>query len=406
MTRQNHVLRVGLIGCGNVAVNFHLPAYLALPDRFEVVALADPTPNRLELARTAAGLAPEQAHPDPTALLARHDLDVIDLCTPQHLRRDLLLAAAAVGKQVISEKPLASVPAEAAEMVEAAERAGITLGVVHNYLFLPEIIAAQRIIASGELGDVLAVTVNYLGVVDSPGAGGYRPQWRRDPRASGGGVLLDMLHAVYLAEHLLGVPFERVSAQVDTTRPEPGGVEELAFCRFETEGKVGLVNLAWGFGPGGVQVTGTLGRLVIHYRDDGTPPWAPFERIGVTTAAGTRTEPIPAGAELPIAMLASMVDTLRDFADSIEAGRPSAAGGRQALHILTSTLAAYTSAAVGCSVPVGNGGDDAVWREGVAGLRGLDAPEWSPVSRHGLFGVATPSASLPMASHPIERARS
>jgi predicted dehydrogenase len=101
-------LRVGIVGCGNVALNFHLPAYSALPDRYTVVGLADPTPDRLALGRDAAGLSPDQVHLDATALVARPDVDVVDVCTPQHLHRDLVVAAAAAGKHVLCEKPIAA----------------------------------------------------------------------------------------------------------------------------------------------------------------------------------------------------------------------------------------------------------------------------------------------------------
>jgi len=316
-------------------------------------------------------------------------VDVVLLATPQHHRRDLLLAAVAAGRHVISEKPVAAVPAEAEEMVTAAEKAGVTLAVVHNYLFLPEIAAARRIVASGRIGDVRAVTVNYLGVTDSPGAAAYRPDWRHDPRAAGGGVLLDMLHAVYLAEHLLGRPIERVSAYADG---RPGGVEDIALCRFETAASAALVSLAWGFGPGGVTVTGTGGRVVVRYADDGTPPWAPFERLTVTTAAGTEAEDHPPGADLPAAMHAAIVDTLADAADAVTDQRSPAADGRSALHVLTTTLAAYASAALGRTVAADLSDAAPVFAAGVAGLRELDRPAWTPVGRRGLFGVPITAA--------------
>ena len=132
-------LRVGLVGCGNVALSDHLPAYLALPDRVRVVAVADPTPARRELGRTQAGLAEADAHEDARTLLARDDLDIIDLCTPQHVRRDLAVRALESGRHVLSEKPLATVPADARRMVDAARAANVRLGIVHNYLFFPEI---------------------------------------------------------------------------------------------------------------------------------------------------------------------------------------------------------------------------------------------------------------------------
>jgi predicted dehydrogenase len=87
---------------------------------------------------------------------------------------------------------------------------GTTLAMVHNYLWLPEIQAARRVIDSGEIGEVRSVIVNFLGVVDAPGASGNRADWRHDPALAGGGVLIDMLHGVYIAELLLGAPLQEV----------------------------------------------------------------------------------------------------------------------------------------------------------------------------------------------------
>ena len=163
---MSDVLRVGIVGCGNVALNFHLPSYQAHPDRFDVVGLADPTAERLDFGRSTAGLGNGQVHLDSKELLGRDDIDLVDICTPQHLHRDVIVAAAAAGKHMVCEKPLASVPAEAVAAVDAVEHAGVVLGVVHNYLFFPEVVAAKCVVDSGELGDVRVVIVNYLGVTD------------------------------------------------------------------------------------------------------------------------------------------------------------------------------------------------------------------------------------------------
>ena len=384
-------LRVALIGCGNIALNMHLPVFLADPERYQVVAVADPTASRLRAAREMATLDPVRAYADPLEAIRSPDVDVVDICTPQHRRRDLLVAAAEAGKHIICEKPLASVPADAEAAVKAAEAAGVVLGVVHNYLFLPEFIAARRIIASGELGAVRTVTVNYLGVLDLPGAGGYRPLWRHDPAAAGGGVLMDMLHAVYLAEQLLGAPFVRVSGFADADLPgaRGDGVETLALARFEADQgdrtSVAMVNMAWGYGPGGVQVTGTEGRLVIRYVDDSTPPWAPLAGITVTTVEGTRSTDVPVGMELPAKMSAAMTLALADIADAVRSGGQPAATGRDALHTLACTMATYTSAALGRTVQIEDAGAPGVWTAGVSALAGLELPEFSPVARGRLF---------------------
>lgn len=101
-------LRVGLIGCGNAAVGDHLPAYLGLAPHVHLAAVADPTPARRELGRTEAGLPAADAHADALELIARSDIDIIDLCTPQHLRRDLAVAAAEAGKHILSATRMAA----------------------------------------------------------------------------------------------------------------------------------------------------------------------------------------------------------------------------------------------------------------------------------------------------------
>ncbi|WP_040155298.1 Gfo/Idh/MocA family protein [Mobilicoccus massiliensis] len=383
-------IRVAVVGCGNVAVNFHVPAYRALPETYEIVGLADPTPERLEIGREAAGLRPEQVHTDVADLLARDDVDVIDVCTPQHLHRDLVLAAAVTGKHVLVEKPIAAVPADAAEMVRAARRAGVVLAVMHNYLFFPEVVALRALIDSGEIGEVRTVTVDMQGVVDSPGAAGYRPEWRKDPAASGGGVLMDMLHGVYLAEHLLGAPIDAVDAWVDAA--EGDAVESLALCRVHAGRRVGMVNVGWGLGQGGVAVNASQGRAVAHYREDGTMPWAPFERLTVTTETGTRTVDLPAGQELGPLIADAMRDTVADVAAAISGDGSPVADGAAADRILQATVAAYASAATGRVVTLPLPVDGALHRRGVVGLADSDVPTDSALRTLGLYGLTRKDA--------------
>jgi predicted dehydrogenase len=323
-------------------------------------------------------------HLDPADLLARQDVDVIDVCTPQHLHRDLVVAAAAGGKHVLCEKPIAAVPADAAKMVSAAADGGVVLAVVHNYLFFPEIVAVKAVIDSGELGEIRTVRVDMLGVVESPGAAGYRPQWRHDPAASGGGVLMDMLHGVYLAEHLLGAPVDAVSAFVDSAT-DGDAVEGLALCRLEAGRRAAMVNIGWGMGPGGITVHGADGRAVARYRDDGTMPWAPFEELTVTTLTGTRTVDLPRGQELRQLVADAMRDTVIDLADAITSGRSPAADGAAARHTLETTIAAYASAALQRTVTVPLPLDGPLVASGVVGLAEMDVPAESLVRRRRLF---------------------
>lgn len=372
-------LRVGLIGAGNVALNDHLPSYLGHPETFRVVAIADPTADRLRSAGAMAGLGRRDLHEGAAELIARDDVEMVDVCTPQHLRRDLVLAACAAGRHVLTEKPIATRPRDAEEMIRAARAQGVRLGVVHNYRFWPEVVRTLDLVRAGEVGPVEVAILNWLGVVDAPGNSSYRPAWRHDLEQAGGGVLMDMLHVVYVAEALLGRRIERVSGYV-SARAERSPVEDIALARFETASSAALVNVGWGVGPGGFAVAGPDGRIEVSYRDGGSGAFAPFERLVAHGRSGRREE---------VAMPPddSIARVLLDFAVAVREGSEPAAPGELGLHILEATLAVYLSAVTGSLVQLPLGPGDPVYEHGVLGLRELGVPVRGPVRTRGIFGL-------------------
>jgi predicted dehydrogenase len=388
---MNDKLRVGVIGGGNISRRLHLPTWMANPDA-EVVAVADPSPAALESARAVTGLPPGDAYLDPRELIERADVDVVDVSTPPAYRSDLIIAAAGKGKHIFAEKPLATAPAGAAAAVAAAAAAGVTFAMGHNYLVLDEIRAAREVIASGEIGKVRTATVNYLGVEYVPGLAG---DWRRDPAQSGGGVLMDIIHAVYVLEAFLGEHIVRASAFVDSADPA-AHVEDLALCRFETATKAGLVNIGWGLGDGHIEIAGSKGRVSIRYQDGGTAPWAPLEKVTVTTGAGTRTVLGPEGPRPgtydefpPIAKTFPLL--IADFASAVRHGKTPMATGADGLRILEATVGAYASAATGQTVHVPLDRSSPAYLRGTAAVPELPRPEWSPLSRFPLFTATTPA---------------
>ncbi len=382
-------IRIGLVGCGNIALGRHIPAYLAMPDLVRVVAVADPSATGRDAAAAALGLGPRDVHADPLQLIERTDIAALDISTPPHVRTPLALAALEAGKPVLCEKPIATVPRDAAMLVAAAAERGVPLGMVHNYLHFPEIAIASRIIQSGELAEPEVAIINFLGVDDRPGTQGYRPGWRHQANVAGGGVLMDMMHAIYVAETLLGRAIVRVSAHVDA-REVGALVEGLALCRLETDRGTGLVNVGWGVGPGGITVSGRDGRLDIRYANGGTSPFAALESISVVDRMGRRRlEPFLIDPEegSPAVYVKA---TLRDFFERLAAGRPPLASGSDGAHILQVVIAAYVSATTGRTVELPLALDDPTYLRGVAGLTDLESPTWSSVRRLGLFNALAP----------------
>jgi predicted dehydrogenase len=373
-------MRIGLIGCGNVGVNAHIPAVQA-NEGMTIVAAADPTPERLQAAATAAGLGVDDLYADWRELLARQDIEAVIVATPQRFRPEIVIAAATAGKHILAEKPLALTPADAQAMIDAAREHGVTLATVHNYHFMPVYRDIKEVLDSGEIGQPEIAVLNYLGVEDRPGAAAYSPRWRHRAADSGGGVLMDMLHVVYLANWFMGGPPLSVSAWVDKRLEGEGDVEDIALVRYVYDNGQALVNMAWGVGPGGVEVGGTRGRLVMTNTDFGTHPFVPAARLDVVSESGTRSwTPRDAVAY-------GMAGIAADFRDAVATNAEPVASGESGLRVLDAVLGAYVSCALREEVTLPLPDDHPVYRRGSGGIADLDLPDASPVRRRGLFGV-------------------
>ena len=379
-------IRVGLVGCGNVAIAAHIPGYLSMAELATVVAVADPTPARRELALEALGRQPQDAFEDGIDLIERADVDVLDVCTPPAYRTDVVRAALERGIPVLCEKPIATVPSVADELVTASVDTGTPMGIVHNYRFFPELVRARALIDAGEIGEPEVALLDFLGVEDRPGAAAYRPDWRHLANVAGGGVLMDMIHVVYVAESLLGQPIIRVSAHV-SARAAGSAVEELAFARCETERSVAIINVGWGIGPGGIAVSGPLGRIEIRNEEGATTPFRPPEELLLTRADGSTVhEAFPPD---PTAGWASIQSAIREFLERVASGATPAVTAADGAHVLEVAMATYESAALGRTVTLPLDHDDPVYRNGLDGMRELDLPASSPIVRGSLFGVGT-----------------
>ena len=145
-------MRIGLIGCGNVGVNAHIPAVQA-NEGMTIVAAADPTPAAAAGGgRRRPGSTRPTSTPIGATLLARDDVDAVIVATPQRFRPEIVIAAAKAGKHILAEKPLALTPAAAQAMIDAAREHGVTLATVHNYHFMPVYPDIKHVLESGEIG--------------------------------------------------------------------------------------------------------------------------------------------------------------------------------------------------------------------------------------------------------------
>lgn len=383
-------LRVGLIGCGNVVEYGHRPALNALRASAEVelVAVADVTPARLEIARQWFSLHRPTLYQDYRDILARDDVEAIVITVPQQFRRQIALDAFASGVHVLSEKPVATVPAVAHELVSAADSAGCVLGMVHNYHYLPEYSKLHELVKQGLVGDLRVLTMHYLGVIDRPGAAEYQGDWRHT-MAAGGGILMDMIHAVYLAEWFYGAPAEQVLAFVDaptyaSRRPE---VEDLALAQVAYPGGYAALHHGWGVGVGGVDLSGSEGYLRMRYREGQTSGFNQASEIfGVRDwmRSDYRADDLETHAEN---IANSFTRLWSAFASAVREDTPLIANGRVGARALEVALAAYLSGVTGRVVELPLEEDHPVFLKGIAGLARSEVWPQGRTVRSGIFGL-------------------
>jgi predicted dehydrogenase len=214
-------LNIGLIGTGFMG-RAHSNAYRQVnkffPHKIEPVLKAVCARDPQRTAGFAMQWGWETVEPDWQALVARHDIDVIDICTPNNTHFEIAQAAIEANKIVFCEKPLAMDAAQALRMTEAAEEAGRPTMVFFNYRRVPAIALAKQLIEDGLLGRIFHYRAKYLQdwTINPDVRQGGNTLWRLDVEAAGSGVTGDLLaHSIDLALWLAG-PITDVTAMTAT----------------------------------------------------------------------------------------------------------------------------------------------------------------------------------------------
>jgi predicted dehydrogenase len=213
---------IGLVGVGWMG-RVHSSAYRRVHDHFpgcggaaRLVVAADESEARARSAVDQLGF--ERSVTDWRKVIEDPAVEAVSITAPNHLHREVALAAAAAGKHFWCEKPVGRSASETADVAAAAESAGVRTIVGFNYRQAPAVQHAARLIASGAIGPVRQYRSQFVaGYAASPHGA---LSWRFLRSLAGQGVLGDLMsHAVDMAQFLLG-PIERVVAHVETTVTE------------------------------------------------------------------------------------------------------------------------------------------------------------------------------------------
>jgi predicted dehydrogenase len=215
-------IRIGLIGTGFMG-RTHSNGYNRLQNFFPdlvctPVLQAVCSRNEASVKAFAAQWGYASYETDWRKMIARDDIDAVDICTPNDTHAEIAIAAAAAGKMILCEKPLSRTLAEGELMVAAIEKAGVANTVWYNYRRLPAVTLAKQIIDSGKLGKIFHYRANFLQdwTISPDLPQGGAGTWRLDVEAAGSGVTGDLLaHCIDTAMWLNG-GITDVSAMTET----------------------------------------------------------------------------------------------------------------------------------------------------------------------------------------------
>ncbi|WP_265520424.1 Gfo/Idh/MocA family protein [Oerskovia flava] len=247
--------RYAVVGTGHRAGLYVSALTGAHADQGEIVAWVEPNAVRARYhdeqvtRETGAGPRPVYGPDDLERAIAEQRVDRVIVTTPDHAHADLVSRALRAGADVVVEKPIATDEAEARRIVDAVAETGRDLTMTFNYRYAPRNAALREVVASGEIGDVLAIHFDWA--LDTVHGADYFRRWHRDKRRSGGLLVHKSSHHFDLVSWWIDDAPRRVVAsggrrfyghdgahvREASTRPGTGvGQEDTAEARLRAEG--------------------------------------------------------------------------------------------------------------------------------------------------------------------------
>jgi UDP-N-acetyl-2-amino-2-deoxyglucuronate dehydrogenase len=261
---------VGIIGAGTIG-QMHAAALAGLEGVW-IAAVAEP---REEAGRALAEQYGAEWVADEAELLARPDVDVVILATPSGLHADQAVRAAQAGKHVVTEKPMATTPADADRMIDAARAAGVQLAVIFQTRFNRDALRLKRAVEAGRFGRIVLgnALVHWHRTQEYYDAtGGWRGTWALD----GGGALINQsIHTIDLLQWIAG-PVASVSAETATLAHRIETEDAASAALRFASGALGTIQgttAAAADWPVRLEIVGTEGRAVLE--GDRLTVWEP-----------------------------------------------------------------------------------------------------------------------------------
>ncbi len=339
-------LRIGILGCGLMGQQ-HASGYLAAPELSRVVMCCDDRPEAAQkLAATCGDEVRVTTHWQD--VIASAEVDAVSVCMPHDLHAPVVLAAAAAGKHILLEKPLALNLTEGQAMVQAADEAGVTFMVAQNQRFLPEHHRVKALLDSGAIGRVFAARVDgnqWLSRIYPPG------HWLFSQARTGGGVIrTTAIHKLDLLRFLLGEIRRVVAFKTNSGLNPEMDNEDVAVIALEFEsGAVGEAFFT--FGAHRAPIPTATHELTIFYGEQGVLQnvmgWHLYSAVLPEYSSGFTRLDLP-DADYP----QTFRNEVRHFLEAVSSASEPLTSGRDNLNTLAVVDAIYESIASGQAVTV------------------------------------------------------
>ncbi|GAA3700070.1 Gfo/Idh/MocA family oxidoreductase [Microlunatus aurantiacus] len=305
-TQAGRVIRWGVIGVGDVVEHKSGRAFQTVPGSALVAVMRRDAERAADFARR---FGVPRWYADADELLADPEVDAVYVATPPDSHASYTARAAAAGKPVYVEKPMARTAGECEQMISDCTRAGVPLFVAYYRRAMPRFATAVELVRSGRIGAVRSVVVRHQRPADRPSSS---LPWRLDPQMSGGGHFVDLAsHTLDWLDFLLG-PVTDVSGAAAGPDGPVAETQVVARLSFGDVLGVGLWDYDAAESCDLIELVGDAGTLQLS--TFGTEP------LRLTTAHGTTEIP---GAYPPVVqepLISNVVASLRGEADPLSTG--------------------------------------------------------------------------------------
>ncbi|MEO1016336.1 MAG: Gfo/Idh/MocA family oxidoreductase [Pseudomonadota bacterium] len=327
-------LRVGVVGLGFMG-ELHARVWSQLPNA-DLVAVADLNPETGKPIADELGCA---FHADPGELLARNDIDAVSIVTPDRAHVDPAVAAAAAGKHILLEKPMAHTAAAAGEIADAAKTHGVRLMVAHVLRFDPRYVQLQQAADPDKLGDVIHIRAKRNSIRDLASRLGANSS-----------ILFYLgVHDVDMMQWVARSAITRVYAQ-KVQKLSNGNEDALYAVVNFANGAIGTLDYSWAWPSGlpagyyaGFEVVGTKNAALLDVRDQG------LQIIGSEGPTNLDTHLWPT---INGKITGDLRDELLHFAEAILAGEPFVQDPEEARDAIRVLDAIFTSIETGAPADV------------------------------------------------------